>query len=333
MKLNNIIKKVLILFFGILILFFGINLTLYLLPSKQVIVNIPSGISAKEIAQILKSNNLIFNVDLFTGISDLFNISNKLKKGTYKFKITSPSFEILYKLYTGKNYKIKITIPEGFTCEQIADILSSKNLVDKYKFIKFVEKNKYEGYLFPETYFFDLGISQQDLIDCMFKQFKISIIKNIKQIKFDKKISIDEMKKIQIILNTKKYTFNDIIILASIVEKEAKLDSERKIIAGIFLNRLKKNWLLESCATVRYASKKYKEKLTYKDLKINSKYNTYKYHGLPPGPICNPGIKSIIAVLEPENTDLMFFFNEKNKETHKFSKYYKEHIKSQKYKK
>jgi UPF0755 protein len=97
----------------------------------------------------------------------------------------------------------------------------------------------------------------------------------------------------------------------------------------VFHNRLKKGWNLESCATVRYALKKYKEPLTYKDLEVNSKYNTYKYPGLPPSPICNPGLDSIKAALYPKETDDLFFFTPDNN-TLVFSKYYKQHLEKQK---
>jgi len=125
-----------------------------------------------------------------------------------------------------------------------------------------------------------------------------------------------------------KFTLHEVVTLASIIEKEAKDDNERKIISAVFHNRLKRNWNLESCATVRYALKKYSDKLTYRDLQVNSHYNTYKFKGLPPGPICNPGLASIKAALFPADTDLMFFFT-KGEGTHKFSKYYKQHIEGQ----
>ena len=119
----------------------------------------------------------------------------------------------------------------------------------------------------------------------------------------------------------------DVIILASIVEKEAIADSERPIIAGVFLNRLSKGMRLESCSTVLYAMGINKERLTFKDLKFDSPYNTYKYKGLPPGPICNPGAESIDAVLYPQQTDSLFFVSKGNG-THYFSSTFEQHVKN-----
>ena len=115
------------------------------------------------------------------------------------------------------------------------------------------------------------------------------------------------------------------VILASIVEKEAVKPEERPLIAGVFYNRLKKRWYLESCATVLYALGKHKKRLTYKDLEVNSPYNTYRHFGLPPGPISNPGFESIKAVLYPAKTESMFFVVD-GSGGHDFSRYYKEHL-------
>ena len=115
-----------------------------------------------------------------------------------------------------------------------------------------------------------------------------------------------------------------VIILASIIEKEAKKNVERPLISGVFHNRIRKGWNLESCATVLYALGKHKDSLTYKDIKVESPYNTYIHPGVPPGPICNPGLASIKAALYPATTDDMFFVAD-GSGTHNFSKYFAEH--------
>jgi UPF0755 protein len=120
---------------------------------------------------------------------------------------------------------------------------------------------------------------------------------------------------------------SSIVTLASIIEKEAVLASERPLISAVFHNRLKKHWYLESCASVLYALGEHKKSLTFKDLKVDSPYNTYKYYGLPPGPICNPGLSSIKAALYPETSDDMFFVVSSSG-SHSFSRYFSEHLKN-----
>ncbi len=295
---------------GVIILVWSIY---YLtLPNKAVIVNIPPGVTATDIANILFEKRLILNRDIFLILSDLTGSTKKFQSGTYQFNTKMNSLQIIYMLKKGKTLKVKITIPEGYTAEQIAEVIEEKKLGKKEKFLEFVKENKLEGYLFPETYFFPIDYTEEEIAIRMKQEF-------------DKRLNNELKKRAKEI----GMSIHQVITLASIIEKEAKIDEEREIISGVFHNRLKKGWLLESCATVRYALKKYKDKLTYKDIKVNSPYNTYLYYGLPPGPICNPGMKSIKSALYPAKTDLMFFFT-KGEGTHEFSKYYKDHIKGQK---
>jgi len=209
---------------------------------------------------------------------------------------------------------MKLTIPEGFTARQIGQLIEEKGLGRRKRFLKIVEQRGVEGYLFPETYFVEYDISEEEIIDTMVDQFN--------------KLFTKEMEE-----QGKKFNFTkrDTVILASIIEKEAARDEERPLISGVFHNRLRKRWYLESCATVQYALGEHKEKLTYEDLKVDSPYNTYDHFGLPPGPICNPGLGSIKAALYPAETDLMFFVAE-GEGTHGFSKYYGKHLEVQKQK-
>ena len=178
--------------------------------------------------------------------------------------------------------------------------------------MEIVEKYKLEGYLFPETYYFETGSSEDKVINTMVEQFNAKFT-----VEFEKRLKV---------LKLSKYSA---VILASIVEKEARMPEERPLIAGVFYNRLKKRWYLESCATVLYALGKHKKRLTYKDLEIDSPYNTYKRFGLPPGPISNPGLASIKAVLYPAKTDSMFFIVD-GSGGHDFSRYYSEHLNKKK---
>ncbi|MDI6640968.1 MAG: endolytic transglycosylase MltG [Elusimicrobiota bacterium] len=281
------------------------------LPDKEIIVKIPEGLSAKAIADILYNNKLIASKKLFLLISALTSSSKKFQAGTYKFTSKMNFVKIMSILRKGKTLNIKLTIPEGFTAEQIGSLIEEKKLGKRDTFLKIVTKTNLEGYLFPETYFIPPEITEQKIIDIMLDRFRKNYTRELE-------------------LQAKKIKFNthQVVTLASIIEKEAKDEKERKIISAVFHNRLKNGWNLESCATVRYALKKYSDKLTYKDLRVNSPYNTYKFRGLPPGPICNPGLASIKAALFPAESDLMFFFSD-GEGTHKFSKYYKHHIEGQ----
>ena len=223
----------------------------------------------------------------------------------------------------------KVTVPEGYTLREIAKVLAQKGLADEKKFIKLtsdidiikqykLEGNSMEGYLFPETYCFQKGTKEDEIINMMLRKFnQIAGKNNIRKLAEDKYIR-----------------FYDLIKLASIVEREAEKSEERPIIASIFLNRINKKMKLESCATIFYVlnldpNKKKRTKLVDRDLALNSLYNTYKNSGLTPTPICNPGIQSILAVLNPADTKYLYFVS-KNDGTHEFSKTAEEHMKAKK---
>lgn len=193
--------------------------------------------------------------------------------------------------------------------------MEKKGVCSGEKFLKIVKNKKLEGYLFPETYFFEPDSTEEKVIQTLTNQF-------------EKKFSDDFIKKAKELKMSKE----KIIILASIIEKEAKKDEERPLISSVFHNRIKKGWNLESCATVLYSLGRHKDFLTYKDTKVNSPFNTYIHHGLPPAPISNPGIASITAALYPAVSDDMFFVAD-GSGTHRFSKYVEEHIKNKKLKK
>ncbi|OGS20102.1 MAG: hypothetical protein A3J83_04510 [Elusimicrobia bacterium RIFOXYA2_FULL_40_6] len=282
------------------------------IPNREVIITIPAGSTGKQITELLYENRLISNKKIFAFFSGLTNSVKKFQSGTYKLNQKMDMFKIMDVIKKGKVYSIKITIPEGYTAAQIAELLEQKNLAKKEAFLEIIEKEKLEGYLFPETYFVPFGSTEKQIAGIMVNEFKKNYTPELGE----------QAKKL-------KMTEQSIITLASIIEKEAVAPEERALISGIFYNRLKKGWMIESCATVRYALNKYSDKLTYKNLGVASPYNTYEHHGLPPGPICNPGMPSIQAALNPAQTDLMFFFSN-GKGTHEFSKYYKQHLEKQK---
>lgn len=296
-------------------------------PKTEVVdvyVLIKKGDTVEEVAKKLKSSGLIQSVNFMKIYSKLKNYDKKIQAGKYKFNNRMGLEQILNDLKKGNtvNETIRFTIPEGFTLEEIAEELSKKGLVNKsdfleaakagkfdYDFLKTLEKQtSLEGYLFPDTYEVFLSSSEKDIIEKMLDRFdyifKDTFIKRANELGL---------------------TVHEVVILASIIEKEAKLSDERPVIASVFLNRLNKGMKLQSCATVQYALGERKEVLLIKDLEIDSPYNTYKYSGLPPGPISNPGLDSIKAVLYPAKTDYLFF-SAKGDGSHYFGRTYSEHL-------
>ena len=260
----------------------------------QKIIDIPSGTNAKEIVHILEKNEIIRkNNYLFIILIKLSKLEDKLKFGEYNLSPSLNMLQILNKLARGEIVVYKITIPEGYNSIQIAELLDKKEIVEKESFLKLVKygEKSWEGYLFPDTYEVPKKYGAENMLKLM--------LSNFEQVAVDNKL-INKAEQTG-------FTMDEIITLASIIEKEAKFAEEKKQISSVFHNRLKSGMKLQSCATIQYILGKPKEKLEESDLEIESPYNTYLYKGLPPGPICNPGIDSIIAALEPANEDYLFF--------------------------
>lgn len=246
-------------------------------------------------------------------------VSREIKAGDYELKreyTISSFFELLKE---GRFEMVRVTIPEGFTVEQIKKLLISKGMMTELEFENFLGKvkfpyltpnNNFEGYFFPETYYFAMKSEPKVIIETMLGMFL-------------KKFPVEIYGKTE----KDKEDFYEKLILASIVEREAVLDIEKPIIASVFYNRIKKGMRLESDATVNYIFDYEKRRIYYKDLKIESPYNTYRNHGLPPAPIGNPGYLAIEASLNPASTGYYFFVaTYDGTNSHHFTKTYKEHI-------
>ena len=282
------------------------------LPAAPVEITIPPGSTAHEVASILYRSHVISFPFVFLQAVQLSGKAKDLKAGTYFISPRSSVLAVINVITSGRVHAIKVTIPEGFTARQVADRLAAAGVAQGDKFMALVEQKKLEGYLFPETYLFKLKSTEEEIAGTMVKEFRRHFTPEM-----EAKAKAMHMEEGQV------------VTLASIIEKEAKRAEERPLISAVFHNRLKKHWYLESCATVLYALGEHKAKLTYKDLKIDSPYNTYHHLGLPPGPICNPGVDSIRAALYPATTDDMFFVAGSSG-THVFSRYFNEHLRNKK---
>lgn len=297
--------------------------------SAKVIITIPIGSGTSQIAAILEKKGIIGDGDIFKLVSKITGNNGKYKAGTYALSPSMNSNEIMKKLKSGISVGNMITIPEGYAIAQVAGVLEKAGLVDKavfldelgngsfeQKFIKFlpVGPSRLEGFLFPETYEIPVNASEYDIINIMLNQFD--------------KLYTDEYytRASELGLN-----INEIITIASMVEREAAVNEDRPKVASVVYNRLKQSMPLQFCSTVQYVLGDQKARLSYEDTQIDSEYNTYINAGLPPGPICSPGLESIKAALYPAETEYLYFVVDPNgKRTHQFAKTYEEFLKYKK---
>ena len=283
---------------------------------KEEIFIVKKGSGLKSVAIELERRKLIKSKDLFIFWALLKGGSRDIKAGEYSLNQSMSPVTIFTILASGAVKTHPLTIPEGLAAEQIADILAQKGLVDKREFMALaMDKNlaasyhidgqSLEGYLFPDTYLLSRDMGARQIIDLMIKRFW-DIFSNLKK------------------GHETPMSLREIVTLASIVEKETGLAEERPLIASVFLNRLKRRMRLESDPTVIYGLKDFDGNLTKKDLQSPSPYNTYRNRGLPPGPIANPGRESLKAVINPAQTDYLYFVS-RNDGSHYFSTTLREH--------
>ncbi|MCS7184410.1 MAG: endolytic transglycosylase MltG [bacterium] len=292
-----------------MILILIISILIYTVyPYEEIYFDIEYGESFNSVAKRLKEEGIIASEIIFKRLAIILGVDKKVIAGRYKLSKKFGTIDALSKFSKGEISGIKLRIPEGASLEDIAELLDSNSVAKKALFINYVKANKLNGYLYPDTYFFSKNMPVEYVVSTMYENFK-------------KKIP--------------EYTSKDFfkkLILASIIEKEASDPVEKRIIAGIFYNRLKKGIKLESCATVRYAVKKETAPLTIKDLRFKSPFNTYVNYGLPPEPICNPSSSSIYAAMYPISSNLLYF-QVKERGKHSFFVNFIEHVEYKKMKK
>ncbi len=286
---------------------------------KSVPFKIDRGMTLKRVSIKLKEKQLVKSSLSFQILAYIRGQQNKLMAGEFELSPSMPPLEILETITSGKTILYEITIPEGLRIVEIAALLNDKKIVSAKEFIKWtrskelmeplgVSSSSLEGYLFPDTYRFSKNIPAKDIVKKMTQTFL-------------KKAAKPEYKKRAKELG---FNFNEIVTLASIIEKETGKAKERKKISAVFHNRLKKNMRLQSDPTVIYAIPNFDGNIHKKDLSIKSPYNTYKVKGLPPGPIANPGHASIVAALYPETSNHLYFVSRQDG-SHKFSNNLKDH--------
>ncbi|MBT3256701.1 MAG: endolytic transglycosylase MltG [Deltaproteobacteria bacterium] len=278
---------------------------------------VKEGASLNQVAEDLENAHIIRSRTLFRLAGRLMGYDHHIKTGEYRLNDAMPPLKILETLKEGRIITHSITIPEGFNLDRIAQLLAQKGLSNKASFLEQAKDRSLitrldlsgdtlEGYLYPDTYRFRRNATAGRIIDVMIKRFRDIVTPLEAQIK------------------DSGMTLKQVITLASIVEKETGCPEERPMIARVFLNRLEKNMRLESDPTVIYGISNFNGNLTKRDLKTQTPYNTYIIRGLPPGPIANPGLAAISAVLNPVEGNYYYFVS-KNNGTHYFSRTLKEH--------
>jgi UPF0755 protein len=299
--------------------FFAAN-TSALASERTVIV--PRGASFKTVLDSLESSGVLRVRWTLSLAGRILGRTKTMKVGKYLFPRGLSNVGILADLEEGKSrILISLPVPEGWRMERIALQCGKLLGVDTQRFIALCDNSSFrkelgidaasmEGYLMPDTYKFLWQVSEEEIIERMVGEFK--------------RFYADSLKKRQ---DELRFTTNELLTLASIVEGEAVLDRERPVIAGVYLNRLHKRMRLEADPTVQYALPEGRRRITYSDLRIDSPYNTYLYYGLPPGPINNPGRKSILAALYPEKHAFLYFVAD-GTGGHVFSRNYSDHQKA-----
>ncbi len=300
-------------------------------PDFEAIVSIPEDASRGDVAKILKDENIIEHKMLFRLFAFITKRGSEFPPGEYKLN-SNLDYRAMLRRLTSKKGKLNtatVTIPEGYETEQIANLLADKGICEKDAFYEAItstdfefdfldglpigKQSRLEGYLFPDTYEFYLNDDPARVIKKFLSNFELKYNEGMQE----------RAKALGM-------TTHELITLASIIEREATAQ-DRDTISSVFHNRLSSKTYpyLESCATVQYVLGERKKVISIADTKIDNPYNTYRYKGLPPGPIANPGVDSIEAALYPKDTNFLFFALQEDG-THKFSKTYEEHLKTPK---
>lgn len=313
------------LIFGFFVYAFNIFLSTPGSSDQKVIFLISPGRSFPSVAQELIEKELVVISPFWLKLFGRFSgYANKIHVGEYELNRGMSLLEVFDVLSSGRSIEYFFTVREGLNMYEVADLLEEQNLGFASEFLKWCKDPKWiasllgerlfslEGYLFPDTYSLTKFTGEKNLTKIMVEQFK--------------KVYAEVIQNSRLKMDRKKH-----IILASLIEKETGVNEERTLISSVFQNRLKKRMRLESDPTILYGildeKRLRKKNITKQDILHKDRYNTYRIHGLPYGPIANPGRASLLAAINPASSDYLFFVS-KNDGTHKFSKTYQEHKKA-----
>jgi UPF0755 protein len=316
-------KNLLFIFSSILLMVFSYILFEMLVPAqtgnRKSEIEIPKGSTFRQAVDILHDQKLIRDKNVFLLAGRLTGADRKIRAGFYSIWSSMSPLDIFKIIRKGQIIEYEIKILEGDSLLEISGQFENNGIMKKDEFMKLandpdflasykIESKSIEGYIFPDTYRIPKGISPKDalgsMIDKMREKFSFDILSRMKKMNM---------------------TENQVLTLASIIEKEAVVDSERPLISAVYHNRLKKKMQLQADPTSIYGIKSSREKITREDLLRKTPYNTYQIKGLPPGPIASPGLKSIMAALYPANVPYIYFVSQDDR-MHQFSTTAEEHI-------
>ena len=290
---------------------------------RMMTLDIPAHSNAQAIGERLEKSGVIRSGLAFRWWTRWHSEGAKFKPGRYALSSNMTLAQIAQNLDAGpQEAGIRVTIPEGYTLKQVADLMQAKSVCKADAFLQMateeasiaglkadfpLPKDTLEGYLFPDTYHFEPGTPVKTLIETMLMNF-----------------STRYARPYQHEITQSGRDVHSLVTLASLIEREARVPEDRPRIAGVLENRLKRGMKLEVDATVLYALGHHKEKVYFKDLKVDSPYNTYRHKGLPPGPIANPGLPALLAATRPEANDFLYYVARPNG-SHLFSQTLAEH--------
>lgn len=298
-------------------------------PGREVSLTIPQGSSGNDIADLLRENHVIGDAWEFRRAVDDLDAATSLKPGDYLFQTGEDVEDVVRQLVAGPNVEgEKVTVPEGLTVAQTASLVEkafgipaddfvaqakASEYADDYPFLKGAYDDSLEGYLYPKTYAFRRTPSADQVIRAMLDQFQ----------KETAGLDLDSA--------PQGLSAQQVVSMASLIERETAVEDERPLIASVIYNRLKADMPLQIDAAIVYARGGGSDGVTYRDLEIDSPYNVYKHKGLTPGPICSPSVSSIKAVLSPADTGYLYYVaSSKLDGTHRFSEGYEEFQKNTK---
>jgi len=319
-------NKFFLLSLGLLLLFFILVIYwLFFVPPPKTastkVIFIKKGSHLKKVSEVLEQEGIIKNRRAFVLLTTILGKKAKVKAGEYEFHTPMLPLEVLDALVKGQVKRHLVTIPEGYTLSQIAQLLEDLNLVEKKGLLQKASSPAFinalglsqlagptlEGFLFPDTYHLFREMDPEEVIQVMVYQFKKvfgpDLVHRASELGFSER---------------------EAVILASIIEKETPLPEEKPLVSAVFHNRLKKKIPLQSDPAVIYGIKNFNGNLTKENLMRPTPYNTYLFVGLPPTPICNPGKKSLLAAVHPAPVPYLYFVS-KNDGSHYFSSDIEEH--------
>lgn len=323
-KLLTIIAGILILAAIVLGVAINANNNKNLATGENIIITVEPGMTNADIATLLQNKKMINSPVFFRLQSKFARMERSLQAGEYEIVSGMSNWEIIDLFSKGQMRHKTLTIPEGYTIEQIAKKIEESGLGSAEEFKKaakdyapysYMETSnnnvifKAEGFAYPSTYYLSPGSAEKEILAIMVKEFDTQLTEDIRQKAKDKNMSI-----------------RDLVNLASLVEKEAVFPEERPVIAGVFLKRLQIQMPLQSDTTIQYILGVQKKEISIADTKIDSPYNTYLYAELPPGPIASPSISTINAVLDPKPTNYLYFVADLEGHHH-FTETYQDHLK------